>query len=197
MSIIKVSTQKELNSAVEKQLKDATVEIEVRSKAGEWLEISDSSQVTASGSSQVTASKQVAVTLYGNATATGGVQIKYQKPATTAEWVEEYQLTPKNGIVILFKAVTDEWKSGYGMSYAPGSTPNAPDWDGLARECGGGLHFCALPVMALGFHREATKFVACPVRVDEIVVHPDAEYPNKIKAPRVVEPGCWGSRYKR
>jgi hypothetical protein len=215
MPIIKATTQKELDALVVKQSADKSIEIEVRSPAGVWLEISGSSQVTAYGSSQVTAygssqvtaygssqvtaygssqvtaSKQVAVTLSGNAKAAGGVQIKYKRPATTAEWLEEYQLTPKDGVVILFKAVNDEYKSSHEMSYTPGTMPIAPDWDGEERECGGGLHFCALPVMALGFFREATKFITCPVRVDEIVVHPNAEYPNKIKAPRVVEPGCY------
>jgi hypothetical protein len=34
----------------------------------------------------------------------------------------------------------------------------------------------------------ASRFVACPVRVDEIVVHPNAAYPTKVKAPRVCAP---------
>ncbi len=201
---IECTNQQELNSAVELQLKDKQIEIElrgagyfdvcdssqVRAYGSSQVTACDSSQVRAYGSSQVTASKQVAVTVHDkHVKATGGVQINYKKPSSTEEWMENYDLHPDaNGVVILFKAVTDEYKSGYGMCYAPGTTPSAPDWDGLDRECGGGLHFCPLPVMALGFHPEATKFVGCPVLVSEIVVHPDAQYPNKIKAPRVFGP---------
>ena len=38
-------------------------------------------------------------------------------------------------------------------------------------ECGGGLHFAGSPVAALEFNETATRYVACPVRLDEIVVH--------------------------
>lgn len=35
---------------------------------------------------------------------------------------------------------------------------------------------------------DAKRFVACPVLVSEIVVHKDATYPGKIKAPRCCAP---------
>lgn len=34
---------------------------------------------------------------------------------------------------------------------------------------------------------QATRFVACPVKVSEIAVHPNGMYPDKVKAP-----GCVG-----
>lgn len=74
------------------------------------------------------------------------------------------------------------------MNHAPGSKPEAPDWDDGKAECGGGLHFSPHPVMALEFNSKATRFVACSVRVSEIVVHQDAQYPNKVKARRVARP---------
>jgi hypothetical protein len=66
--------------------------------------------------------------------------------------------------------------------------PEAKDWDGMARECGGGLHFSPHPVMALEFNTSAVKFVACPVALEDIVVHKNAQYPQKIKAKRVCAP---------
>lgn len=67
-------------------------------------------------------------------------------------------------------------------NYAPGSTPEAPDWSTVA-ECGDGLHFSASPGVALNYSRNATKFVMCGVRLDEMVCLGD-----KIKARRVVVP---------
>jgi hypothetical protein len=95
-----------------------------------------------------------------------------------------------NGIAVLYKAVRSDYKSSHGMSYAPGTTPKAPDWDGGKEECGGGLHFSFAPFAAKDFDSEAVLFVACPVKVSEIIVHKHAQHPGKIKAPRVAEP-CW------
>lgn len=68
--------------------------------------------------------------------------------------------------------------------------PEAKDWDGGVAECGGGLHFCPSVDYAKGFDSQATRFIACPVRVADIKVHKSASYPHKIKAPRVCKP-CW------
>ena len=109
---------------------------------------------------------------------------------TPADWCDYHGATVRDdGTVVLFKAVDNEYRSGRGMVYAPGSTPEAPDWD-PGPECGGGLHFCASPAAALLFQPDAARFVACPVALDEIVVHPNAAFPQKVKAPRVVAP-CW------
>lgn len=109
---------------------------------------------------------------------------------TPADWCDYHGATVRDdGTVVLFKAVDNEYRSGRGMVYAPGSTPEAPDWD-PGPECGGGLHFCASPAATLIFQPDAARFVACPVALDEIVVHPNATYPQKVKAPRVVAP-CW------
>ena len=73
------------------------------------------------------------------------------------------------------------------MSYAPGSTPEAPDWDPVP-ECGSGLHFSFHPGAAKSFDDLATRYVGCPIRVSDIVVHPDGDYPGKVKAPRCAAP---------
>jgi hypothetical protein len=41
--------------------------------------------------------------------------------------------------------------------------------------------------MAKLFHGKATNFVACKVKLSEILVHPEGNYPEKVKAPRVYE----------
>jgi hypothetical protein len=148
----------------------------------------DSSQVRAYDSSQVRASKQVAVTITGKPKVTGGIQIKYKGPTTAKQWLDNYAVKPVRGVVTLYKIVRDDFKSQHGTSYAPGTMPKAEDWDGGKAECGGGLHFCPDPVLCVSFDSMGTKFVACPVKVSEIVVHKDPQYPNKIKAPRVCAP---------
>ena len=147
-----------------------------------------SSQVRAYGSSQVTASKQVAVTIMGNPKVTGGVQIKYKGPTTAKQWLDNYGVKSVKGVVTLYKIVRDDFKSQHGTSYAPGTTAKADDWDNGVAECGGGLHFCPDPALCVQFDSMGTKFVACPVKVSEIVVHKNPQYPTKIKAPRVCAP---------
>jgi hypothetical protein len=151
----------------------------------------DSASVTASDSASVTASKYVAVTKHGNnVKATGGVQIDYLPPQNLAEWLDEYGLTPIDGVVILFKAIGSDFKSKRGGDYTPGTTPECDHWD-TSIECGGGLHFCGTPHHALGMALNSKRFVACPVAVDSIAHWPNGDYPQKVKAPRVVAPGCY------
>ena len=92
---------------------------------------------------------------------------------------------------MLYKALNANCSSGYGFDYTPGTVPAAPDWDGGKAECGGGLHFCSSPLHALAFFSDATRFMACPVRLKDIVVHKDAQYPTKVKAK-----GCCGPVYE-
>jgi hypothetical protein len=112
-----------------------------------------------------------------------------REPLTSVEqWCQEYGVRITDGVVTLFKAVRDDYKSANGGVYVPGTTPIAADWDGGRDECGRGLHFCPRPVMALGFDRDATKFIACPVAVTDIrPPHPTDGYRNKVKAK-----GCCG-----
>jgi hypothetical protein len=156
-----------------------------------------SSHVEAWGSSHVVASQYVAVHKHGSGPQiTGsGVVIAVPKPANAIEWCAFYGASIEGDVALLYKAVTDQYRSGYRFSYEPGTSPSAPDWDGGKAECGGGLHFCAHPLDALSFHPAATKFVRCPVLISEIAVHPNADYPSKIKAPRVCGPIVEVDRY--
>jgi len=106
--------------------------------------------------------------------------------ADAATWLSYHGVEPdENGIVTLYKAVNDAYTTDYGFDYSPGATPEAPDWR-PDNNCGKGLHFGPTPVHALAYHTDATKFMACPVRVDEISVIDQ----QKVKVRRVVEPGC-------
>jgi hypothetical protein len=156
----------------------------------------DSAQVTAYDSAQVTASRYVAVTRHAGRSGTpvveGGVLIDIPRPRTADEWCEVHGVEVTDGVATLYKAVDDDYGTSYsraaGILYAPGTTPEAPDWDGGVAECGGGLHFVARPWEGLGFNGDATRFVACPVALVDIAVHEDASMPNKIKARRVCGP---------
>jgi hypothetical protein len=118
---------------------------------------------------------------------TGGSQTKVllRKPK---EWCDYYGVAVKGGTATLFKALNVDFTSPHGLLYAPGSTVEAPDWDGGKQECGGGLHFSPAPAMAREFHTGAIKYVACPVRLTDMAVHPYGEYPQKCKARRICKP---------
>jgi hypothetical protein len=153
------------------------------------VEARGSAHVEAYDSAHVVASKLVAVHRHGNTPMVkGGVIIQVDPPKTAAEWLDLYGIEVVDGIAVLYKALDDRFVSPRGMSYAPGTTPSAPDWDGGKAECGGGLHFSPSPFMAKEFAPEARRFAACPVLVSEIVVHENATYPNKVKAPRCIAP---------
>ena len=161
---------------------------QVRAYGSSHVTAFNSSQVTACGSSQVRAGKYCAVTVRGKtAKVIGGVIIRVPTISTAKQWCDFYGVKVRNGVAILYKFVREDFTSKYKTSYAPGTTPKAPDWDPQP-ECGSGLHFSPRPEMALEFDSEGKRFVACPVLVSEIVVHPNGSSPQKVKAPRVFSP---------
>lgn len=198
MSTVTVTTQAELDAAI--SAKAETIYIE--SPEGVWLRLEnsgsshvdarDSSHVVARGSSHVVARdsshvdarKYVGVHLHSlrvTLNAEGHVidltGIDFNDPV---QWCEFHDVDVVDGIAYLYKAVDDGWESDYGAVYAPGSTPEADDWE-PSRSCGHGLHFCAHPSLALAYKQDATRFVKCGVRLDEMVTLGD-----KVKAKRVV-----------
>jgi hypothetical protein len=150
-----------------------------------------SATVYASGSATVYASNYVAVHKHHpTVTVSGGVIIEPPTITTIEQWCDYHGVTITDGQVILYKAVDDQYRANHnGFEYKPGTAPEAPDWDPIP-ECGGGLHFSPSPHHALGFNYAATRFVACPVLVSELVVHPNGQYLTKVKGPRVAAP-CW------
>jgi hypothetical protein len=159
----------------------------VRVSGSATVEASGSATVRAYDSATVRASKYVAVQDHGpDTTINGGVIISIRRAETPTDWCDFYGVDVVDGLATLYKAVDDAWRGGYGadISYEPGATPEAPDWkpDDM---CGHGLHFSPRPFMARAYHENATRYVACPVRVDDMVLLGD-----KVKAPRVAAP-CW------
>ena len=104
---------------------------------------------------------KVAVLILGKAQVEGGHQTRIEIN-TPQDWCDYYGITVEDGVAVLYKALDGEMRSPKGFLYQPGSTPAADDWDGDARECGGGLHFSPTPTMAMEFHADAKRFAACP-----------------------------------
>jgi len=147
--------------------------------------------VFARHAAKVFATAFVAITiLSARATVEGGVQITPPDITTGAAWCEHYGVdVGDDGIATLYKAVDEAWCSPHGFAYVPGTTPEAPDWDGGKQECGGGLHFCPQSWMVERWFEDWKHIVACPVRVEDISAHGfEADYPDKCKARRVCEP---------
>ena len=168
----------------------------------------DSSTVTAYGSSTVRAYGSSTVRAYDSSTVraygyvavtrqpghkgkvTGGVVIKVTALTSVKVWCDYYGVEPDAGVVILYKAVGQDFRSPHGFDYTPGTIPVASDWDSGERECGGGLHFSPRPFMAFEFYDKPDKprYVGCPVRITHIrKPKADDSYPQKVKAK-----GCCG-----
>ena len=138
------------------------------------VEAWDSATVRASGSATVRASRYVAVhKMDTTVTVSGGVVIEPPSIDSAQAWLDYHGVEARDGVVILHKAVTDNWHASRALpdgtlpSYAPGEQPSAPDFDPSMRDCGGGLHACARPTAALCYH-EGPKLVAIPVRVTDL-----------------------------
>jgi hypothetical protein len=107
---------------------------------------------------------------------------------TPLDWCEYHGAKVEDGMALLYKGVDAEFRSGYGFLYKPGSTPEADDWDGMKRECGGGLHFCSSPSATHEFVSNPEKYVACWVALEDLVVHTNPQYPTKIKGRKICQP---------
>ena len=203
MNAIEVRTQAELDAAlaalddddwiecVGKGTFDVTGSASVRATGSASVRAYGSASVRAHDSACVVARTHCTVIVRESDAASvqidGGHVVTLPTIRTAEEWCDYYGADVRDGVATLYKAVRGDYRSAYGLAYLPGTIPVAPDWDGGRNECGGGLHFCASPAEAAGFDGDVTRYVACPVRVADIVVHADADYPQKIKAP-----GCCG-----
>ncbi len=119
------------------------------------------------------------------AKATGGIQTEAYIE-TAKEWCEYYGVEIKRGVAVLYKAVRDDFGSWRDpdFKYIPGTKPFVTEMD--SSECSTGLHFCPHPRMANDFNR-SNKFVACPVKINEIMFNMDWGSPQKVKAKRVYQ----------
>jgi hypothetical protein len=157
----------------------------------------ESSHAVARDRCVIKASPQSSITIHGDTPSIdGGIQIKYKSPGNAQAWAEEYGVDVKDGVVILFKGVNEDYTTNghtrtsgvKAVSYAPGTMPQAEDWDGGKIECGKGLHFSPTASATLRYNENAKHFMACPVKLEDIVVHANAEYPDKVKAKGVCAP---------
>jgi hypothetical protein len=140
---------------------------------------------------KVKCSSSVVIINHGDTKIEGGHQVKATKPKTVRQWCSFWGVKVTKTVAIVFKGVNDDWKSPRGADYTPGTSPIAEDWDGGKQECGKGLHFSPCPSMTLEFHSTAKKFVACPIKLKDIAVHPEGSYPQKIKAKGVTGGKCY------
>jgi len=154
------------------------------------VEAWESAHVEAWGSAHVVASTLVAIHRHSSAAVViGGTVIEVRRPVTAVEWAAFYGAKLDGATLLVYKAVRADYRSAHGFLYQPGTTVEAPDWDAGCAECGGGLHFSPHPAMALEFDPQATRFVACPVALEDIrAPQKDDEYPHKIKARRTCGP---------
>ena len=145
--------------------------------------------VRARGRAQIEATDGVSITRHSpGVKASGGRVTDADSFATPEEWCEHYGVEVDNGVATVYKAVDQDFNSYHGTSYRPGTEPYAPDWDGGERESGGGLHFSPRPMFALPRPDDSMRFVACPVRLEDMVVHPQGDYPDQVKARGVCGP---------
>jgi hypothetical protein len=141
------------------------------------------------GNSTANASKFAALHILSDqAQCSGGVQIRPPKIETIEQWCDFYGVEIKDGVVVLYKALGEDFKSPHGFDYSPGTIPIAPDWDGGKRECGGGLHFSPSPGHALAFNAAAKRFCACPIAIVDLAVTLQPSYPEKVKGHRCFAP---------
>jgi len=141
------------------------------------------------GHTKVEAQPTVSVVGFGKPVIAGTDRVQIVKMETPADWCAFYGVEVVDGVATLYKAVGDDWKSPCGGNYTPGTIVEAPDWDGGVNECGGGLHFSPRPTMALAFHPEAKRFVACPVALADMRSPQDTDtMPQKCKARRTCGP---------
>lgn len=144
-------------------------------------------QLKVSGKVKVTAGALVAIAvLSGKPDITGGGFVSRKDLSTPAAWCEFYGVQVTNGVAVVFKGTDENFQSFRSgplgrVSYAPGTVPVAPDWDGGRYECGGGLHFSPRPLATLEFS-PSKRFLACPVALSDMAVHPDGNSPQKCKA---------------
>ena len=147
-------------------------------------------QLSVVGRMTVTAGPMVSVLIDGDQpVVTGGQQTRVSARTTAEAWLEYYGVPIVDGTVTLYKAVRGDFGSGHDAKFlwTPGTEPSVPTIDD--RECGLGLHFCPHPHFTLEFYSaDDMRYVGCPVRVSDIRVHANPDYPTKVKAQRVCGP---------
>jgi hypothetical protein len=111
----------------------------------------------------------------------GVTPVVQPNPASAADWCAFHGVEVSDGVATLFKGVNANYRSDRGGDYTPGTTPSVPVFKPEPECAEGALYFSPSPVHTLQFIN-AERYLACPVRLDDIVVHPNGNYPDKVKA---------------
>jgi hypothetical protein len=119
----------------------------------------------------------------------GGHQQEVKK-ATPQDWCDYYGVSVKDGIAILYKGVNTNFMSYRGGDYTPGTMPRVEKFKPEPECAPGVLYFSPSPRHTHQFVVDVskTRYLACPVRLEDIVTHPNGEYPEKVKAIGVCAP---------
>ncbi len=150
------------------------------------VEAWENSHVEAWGNSHVEACSAfvVIILMAASVVASGGkIVVNYEQSINPREWAVSCNATIDGDSLLLYKRVAADFSTQNGVVYLIGEEVIAPDWDEGHRECGYGLHFCPLPKICDDFRdNKSDRYVACSVKIADIVVHSRPEYPHKVKA---------------
>ncbi len=135
------------------------------------------------------ATANVLIRINGKAQIDGGQQFTINL-TTAQDWCDFYGAKVEGAQVRVYKAVKTGYRSYHGVTYAPGTMPSDHQWNGLKEECsaGGGLNFSPTLRHTHEFESTPAHYLECWVNLDDIVVHWNGSYPQKICAPAVVRP---------
>jgi hypothetical protein len=149
-------------------------------------------QLSLFGKFTATLSEKCHAVLHGGAKAKGGSSVKVEIK-TAKDWCEYYGVEVKANIAILYKGVKENYASNHDADffYLPATKPKSTNWKGGKTECGpDGLHFSPCPSMTKEFINDPKHFIACPVALKDMAIHPEGTYPQKCQASHVCKP-CW------
>ena len=145
-------------------------------------------QLQIRGNVSGTANKLTAINVWGakKSKIKGGRQLQIRLN-TPKLWCDYYGVEIKNGKALLFKGLNSNFKSERGGDYAPGTIPICGDWDGGKIECGRGYHVSPSPRHTHEFCTPK-KYVAGWVKLADMAVHEDGDYPQKCKIHKYASP---------
>jgi hypothetical protein len=154
---------------------EATDLVTVRARGRVSVKARGTAIVRAHGSVSIEATQLVTVVAHGDAPSVGGGPTASlpDAPSSVEEWCRLHGVSVEDGVATLYKAVDADFRSYNGMSYEPGSLPRASDWDGGLETCGGGLHFSPSPLSAGRYAVNESRYVACPVSLEDTVLLDD------------------------
>jgi hypothetical protein len=100
-----------------------------------------------------------------------------------------YDIEKQKNNLILYKFVKTDFTDFYRgrIEYKLGTIVKCPDWiSDNKHECGGGLHLGATPKWAKYFNNNNEgRLLKCEVAIKDIVVHPNPQYPFKIRCKKL------------